>query len=232
MPKRGNRRRGPAPAGEVMTGTDVLEPLQALYHTDPHDPTARAALRRRFCATCRLTAGQPESEQAVTCAKIRCHLHNPAKLAEERHILLGFVGLLEDIDHAPADLVDEFNLYIASAGCAVIAIGGRPDGYRGLGFERASLRAVLHVAAVMWLAWRAGDRIHLNIHSASAAELERTVRQIRAAAKEEEAWLLRERAAEIYRRTGSINATAKALDRDRKDVRDWLREAGVLDPRE
>ncbi len=231
MAKRRNRH---AADPENLIGQAEQEQLiMALYRADPdEDDQAAATMRRDLCPLCRETAGRPESERAVLCLERGCGLCDPDEYRLERRVLLALLYNVREPNHAPPEAVEMFNRHLLAHRSVLALLATLRPGLRGMGFERTTLRQVLHVAALLWVTWRAGDRLHLNVNADTTEALQRAVAAVRAGARAEDVARLKQEAVELYREHGSVNATALLVGRDRKDVRDWLREAGVLDPRE
>ncbi len=223
----------PADPENLIGVEEVLGPLQVLYIADPDkDAQAAAKVRRQLCPLCRETAGQPESDRAALCLAHACGLCDPDVYRLERLVLLTLLYDVREPNRASPEAVEMFNRHLSAHRSVLAILGTMRPGLRGMGFERTTLRQVIHVAALLWVTWLAGDRLHLNINADTTEGLQRTVAELRAAARGEHVARLKQEAIDLHARGHSINAIAALTERDRKDVRDWLREAGVLDPRE
>lgn len=220
------------PESDVLTGREVFAPIAALHHTNPSNPAARAKLIREHCTVCRARQDWPEIDRAAECFARRCTLIDPDKFAAERLFLLQAIAELRDPNNADDPAIAALNGHIARCGCATIGLGGKQDGFRRFAVDGSTLRAVLHRSIILSLSWLAGERIHLNVHAGTQAQIEERVKVIHRHARDVQAQARREedesRVVELHDSGKSVRSIAREMGwgDDRARVNEILQRYG------
>lgn len=195
-------------------GFTAVEALDVFFKARADDPEATEILRQRYCYTCRNTA---DAERDQCCSNRRCGLRDSQALLREQEILFGSLAAIWPIPgNPPSDAVNLLADWIAAAGCATVAFAPDDAGYYRQRVESGCLRAHMHAAIVYILAYRAGDRVRLNLDSMTRTEALSLLRRHFAA------WATEKIAMAAFLRPHlSDNRLATLLRVKPKTIRDW-----------
>lgn len=194
--------------------------IDAFLHAEPD---AAEPVRLAHCQVCRATAaeGATAASRLLVCNQWRCGLRDPEHFRAEQDWAAAIGHQLNDPAGVADQVLANFNLHVAAAGCATVGLVRGPDGIPTLGVNTPTLRARLHALLAGWFTAK-----HGGIEQEKPPPVGEAHAVLRGQRESRREWQKR-RAAALRAEGVSDNQIAQRLRVDPKMLRIWLGNRGA-----